>query len=62
MNIRVARKTGAMIIYCHECDSDIDISDLVQRADRLHCRECNIQLGFMKDLDPQYHTYVIKER
>jgi len=60
VNIRYD-ENGIPQIFCHDCEQDIEVSDLRLRGDSgLHCRHCDTHLGFMNDLAPQYQAYVIR--
>ena len=59
MNIRFDGEIP--IVYCHECNEDIDVSDLVDRKESgLHCKKCNAHLGFIEDLPEKFRSYLIR--
>ena len=61
MNIRYD-KLGIPIIFCHICDRDIEVGDLVHRIESgIHCRICDTHLGFENDLPEKFRAFTIKE-
>jgi hypothetical protein len=62
MNIYFDKDNNIPYIYCHDCDKNIEISELVLRGENgLYCKFCDTPLGYLHDLHPQYQNYIIRE-
>ena len=55
MNIRF--KDEIPIVYCHECEGDKELFEIVHRGKDLFCAECNAHLGYEWDLPAQFLAY-----
>jgi len=59
--MNITFKDNIPFIFCHECQENIEVSDLVNRGDSgLHCKFCNSHLGYIGDLPEKFREFVVR--